>query len=276
MTTTYLLPKAIHTKRPRCIHIAPAPDAPQTLCRKPVRSWWRQVAADTGKLCASCLQQMASRGMADVQLPPDTDADKRRRALLDKVGYKLALSPRQYQICVAMKAGHWWPKQITEATGITRQVVRVQLNDLVKKHGIGVPELREILPYIALVDPTKRKVSRPNVKLVHGAYVATYRGKYIGTWSTEAEAYAAGMAYIAGRPSPTPPRKRGDKPLVAPVKYGRWQVYVYDRQAKKRRYVCACGSEAEGIAIWEDARRNGVYTSSGFVAAWGLLTAERI
>ncbi len=175
-----------------------------------------------------------------------------------------------------MKAGHLWPKQITEVTGITRQVVRVQLNDLVKKHGIGVPELREILPYIALVDPAKRKVAKPHIKPICGAWVATYRGKYIGTWPTESEAYAAGIAHIAGRPFPTPPRKRGDQPLVAPVRYGRWQVYVYDRVAKKRRYVCACGSREEGVAIWEDAKRNGVYTSSGFVAGWANENSDNV
>ena len=78
-----------------------------------------------------------SNGDADVvEIQPNTDAGNRTWALLDKVGYKLALSPRQYQICVAMKAGHLWPKQITEVTGIVNQVVRAQLAQLCAKHDI--------------------------------------------------------------------------------------------------------------------------------------------
>lgn len=258
-----------YDSHPRKVHIISSPKAAQTLCRKPVRSWWRQVTTDTGVLCAQCLLQMSSRnGNADaVELQPNADASNHTWALLDKVGYKLALSPRQYQICVAMKSGHLWPKQITDATGIANQVVRAQLAQLCAKHDITTEELRLIVPHVALTDPsTKRR--RPTVYQRCGSHVAVYakNGKeiLIGCWDNRDDAVAGWLAWVAGRPFPVPPNKRGSKPYIR--KQGnRYHPFLYDKANKKQIYICSCKSYEEALAAWQHAKEHGVYTSKGLV-----------
>jgi len=235
----------------------------RTLCGKQLDDrWWKPGQCKTVCKRCECVWRACQSQQAVLPETDDQDERKRIRALLEKIGHKLNLSPRQYQITNAMKThGVLWPKEIEEKSGISYDVIRAQLAQLCAKHGITADDLRCILPYVALTDPsTKRR--KPTVYLRGGTHVAVYAkdGKeiLIGCWSNRDDALAGWRAWVAGKPFPVPPNKRGTKPYIR--KQGnRYHPFLYDKESKKQIYICSCKSYDEAIAAWQHAKQNGVY-----------------